>query len=100
MFPHFYFALSTHFWDDEWGDLQMILQGEGGEQGDLLMPLLFSLGQQSAFDAVISRLQEGESLFALLDDLHILCDPERVAEVHSILEEELWRHARIQIHQG
>ena len=91
---------STHIWEDELGDPQMILQGEGGEQGDPLMPLLFSLGQHSALDAVISRLQEGERLFAFLDDLYILCDPGRVAEVHTILEEELWRHARIQIHQG
>ena len=30
----------------------------------------------------------------------MLCDPGRVAEVHSILEEELWRHARIQIPPG
>ena len=30
----------------------------------------------------------------------MLCDPGRVAEVYSILEEELWRHARTQIHQG
>ena len=66
-----------------------------------LMPLLFSLGQHSALDAMISRLQEGESaLFAFLDDLYVMCDPGRVAEVYSILEEELWRHARIQIHQG
>ena len=56
----------------------MIPQGEGGEQGDPLMPLLFSLGQHSALDA-----EEGERLFAFLDDLYVLCDPGRVAEVHS-----------------
>ena len=63
------------------------------------MPLMFSLGQHSALDAVISRLEEGEHSFACLDDLYVMCDPGRVAEVHSILEEELWKHARIQIHQ-
>ena len=92
-------APSTHVWEDELGDPQIIPQGEGGEQGDPLMPLLFSLGPHS-LDAVISRLDEGERLFAFLDDLYVLCDPGRVAEAHSILEEELWRHARIQIHQG
>ena len=44
-------------------DPQMIPQGEGGEQGDALMLLMFALGH-SALDAVISRLQEGERLFA------------------------------------
>ena len=91
-FARLFYSTSTHVWEDEMGDPQMIPQGEGGEQGDPLMPLLFSLGQHSALDAVISRLQEGERLFAFLDDLYVLCDPGRVAEVHSILEEELWRH--------
>ena len=91
---------STHVWEDELGDPQLIPQGEGGEQGDPFMPLLFSLGQHSALNAVTSRLEEGERLFAYLDDLHVMCDPRRVSEVHSILEEELWRHARIRIHQG
>ena len=86
----FYSAPSTHVWEDELG---MIPQKEGGEQGDPLMPLLFSLGQHSAVDAVISLLEEGERLFTYLDDLCVVCDPGRIAEVHSISEEELWRHA-------
>ena len=82
----FYSTPSTHVWEDEMGDPQMIPPGEGGEQGDPLMPFLFSLGQHSVLDAVISRLQEGERVFAFLDDLHVLCDPGRAAEVYSILE--------------
>ena len=57
-------APSTHVWEDELSDPQLILLGEGGEQGNPLMPLLFSLGQYSALDAVISRLEEEERLFA------------------------------------
>ena len=56
------------------------------------MPLMFSLAQHSALDAVISRLEEGERLFAFPNDLYVLCGPGQVAEAHSILEEELWRH--------
>ena len=37
--------------------MHSIHQGEGGEQGDALMPLLFSLG------------------FAFLDDIYVLCPP-------------------------
>ena len=46
---------------------------------------------------MMSRLKEGEGLFAHLDDFNVMCDPTRVAEVHST--KEMWRHARIQIHQ-
>ena len=40
----FYSQPSTHLWDDDAGTTHRIQQGEGGEQGDALMPLLFSLG--------------------------------------------------------
>ena len=46
-------------------------QGEGGEQGDPLMPLSFSLGQHRALVAVNAELQEGEWLMAFLDDVHV-----------------------------
>ena len=42
------------------------MQGEGGEQGDPLMLLLFSLGQHSALLAVNAKLKEGESLFVAI----------------------------------
>ena len=35
---------SSYLWEDERGVTHDIPQGEGGEQGDPLMPLLFSLG--------------------------------------------------------
>ena len=47
----FYSDPSTFLWDDEVGDTHEIRQGEGGEQGDALMPLLFSLGQHGALKA-------------------------------------------------
>ena len=40
----FYGDPSTYLWED--GDVHHIHQGEGGEQGDALMPMLFCLGQQ------------------------------------------------------
>ena len=36
---------STCLWEDELGVVHDIQQGEGGEQGDASMPMLFSLGQ-------------------------------------------------------
>ena len=41
-----YGSLSVYLWEDDMGDTHEIMQGEGGEQGDPLMPLLFSLTAQ------------------------------------------------------
>ena len=40
----FHGSPSTYLWDDDDGVTHEIAQGEGGEQGDALMPLLFSHG--------------------------------------------------------
>ena len=42
---------SIYLWEGEGGTVHDIHQGEGGEQGDPLMPLLFSLGQHPALDS-------------------------------------------------
>ena len=44
---HLYGRPSTHLWE-EMGEVDEIAQGEGGEQGDPWMPILFSLGQHAA----------------------------------------------------
>ena len=82
------------------GNVHEVAQGEGGEQGDNLMPALFSLGLHPALAAVQETLSSGERLLAFLDDINIVCRPTGVLEVHHILEEELWRHACTQVHHG
>ena len=57
--------------------MHTIDQGEGGEQGDPLMPLLFALGQHGALEAV-QRTLRGDERFV-------------VASLHR----ELFTHARI-----
>ena len=69
---------SSYIWEDELGVSQDIAQGEGGEQGDPLMPLLFNLGQHRALEAIATRLEEGERLFAYLDDVYVVCNPARL----------------------
>ena len=91
---------SSFIWEDEVGDVHDILQGEGGEQGDRLMPLLFCLAQHTALHAVADQLREGGHLFAFLDDLYVVRRPDRVGEIHSILQRELFRHAHISLHLG
>ena len=55
---------STLLWEDEMGATQIIQQGEGGEQCDPLMPMLFALGQHPALPAAQARLQDDERVFA------------------------------------
>ena len=43
---------SIYVWEDDAGTVHHIGQGEGGEQRDPLMPLLFALGQHGALQAV------------------------------------------------
>ena len=64
----FYSTPSTFLWEDEEGTVHVIPQGEGGDQGDPLMPMLFALGQHSSLVTVSDRLHHGERLCAFLDD--------------------------------
>ena len=93
-------ARAQYLWGDDTGDTHLIEQGEGGEQGDPLMPLLFSLGQHSALQSLQSFLLPGEQLFAYLDDIYVVCSPERVGAIFTRLKSDLESHARIQVHQG
>ena len=67
---------STYIWEDDVGDVHQIVQGEGGQQGDPLMPSLFCIGQHPALAAVPKELREGEKLIAYQDDLYIICQPD------------------------
>ena len=71
----FYAQPSTYVWQDSNGRPHPITQAEGGEQGDPLMPALFSLGQRGALEAVQANLEEGETLFAFLDDVYAVSPP-------------------------
>ena len=64
----FYGQQSQYFWEND-SEVHIVLQGEGGEQGDAMMPLLFSLGQHAALEDVSRSLVPGEHLFAFLDDI-------------------------------
>ena len=96
----FYGSPSTYLWEDEEGVNHEIPQGEGGEQGDPLMLALFALGLHQALLAVQANLLPSERLLAFLDDIYVVCSPERVSDVYASLQHELWRHSRIEVHQG
>ena len=96
----FYGHPSAHIWEDDMGNVHEIAQGEGGEQGDPLMPLLVSLGQHRSLDSISGMLRAGEKIMAYLDDVYVVCAPHRVRAVTQIVEEELFRHAHISVHHG
>ena len=68
----FYLTPSSYTWTDDSGRSHVIGQGEGGEQGDPLMPALYALAQQPAFCEVQAQLRDGEAIFAFLDDTYVV----------------------------
>ena len=85
----FYGSPSSYLWEDSEGVVHEVLQGEGGEQGDALMPALFSLGQHDALVAIQGRLAQDERLVVFLDDIYAGGDrPERSGAAYTAIQEE------------
>ena len=96
----FYSEPSAYLWEDAEGVVHTIHQGEGGEQGDPLVPLLFSVGQHDALSAIHEGMRVHERLFAYLDDIWLVSKPDRVGDLLNSAERELWGRARIRVHSG
>ena len=64
------------------------------------MPALYLLGQHNGLEAVRRQLRQDEHLFAYLDDVYVLCQPERAREVFDILQKEMLEHTGIHLHLG
>ena len=91
---------SEYRWVDRNGESRSVRQAEGGEQGDPLMPALFSLGIHNALEAVNEKLDEGEFLFAFLDDVYAVAMPDRIRTIFDLLAEELRVRSGISLHLG
>ena len=96
----FYGADSEYLFYDESGHAHTILQAEGGEQGDPLMPGLFAVGIHRALCTAHSTFCQGEDLYAFLDDTYITCPVERVVPTFCALRCALAEHANIDLHLG
>ena len=64
------------------------------------MPFFFSLGLHKSLKSISDRLLNSEEIFAFLDDMHLVCRPNRVAVVYENVRQELQRHTNIDIHCG
>ncbi len=96
----FYGEASEYLWYDDEGRCHSIHQGEGGEQGDPLMPALFALGQHPALVNVRATLREGEALFAFLDDIYVVSEPERAKSIFEEVGRQLQAHCGISVNLG
>ena len=79
--------------------MHRIPQGEGGEQGDAMMPLLFAVGQRGALE-VTHRDEPGELLLAFHDDVCMATPPARVGPMYAVVQEELYVHVAIRVQKG
>ena len=61
---HCRLSASQYLWEDDSGTVHTIDQGEGGEQGNASMPLLYSHGQHGALQKLHSELRDEETLLA------------------------------------
>ena len=60
------------------------------------MPMLFCLAIHNALAAVKIHLVDGEHLFAFLDDIYVLCSPERIAGIQwHEGKTRVWNRARV-----
>ena len=91
---------TTYVWEDSEGERHPIVQAEGGEQGDPLMPLLFSLGIHDSLRAAKERMRPEDELFAYLDDVHVVSPPDRTRGAYNLLEAELLAGAGIRLNTG
>ena len=76
---------SEYSWVDESGRSRTVQQAEGGEQGNTLMPFLFSVSIQDALEEVALSLHPREQF----DDMYLVCQPNRVVTLFEIMSESL-----------
>ena len=76
----FYGQPSSYLWEGDDGTVHHMEQGEGGEQGDPLMSLLFALGHHAALCAIANSLGADDRLMAFLDDVYVVTFPESLRD--------------------
>ena len=91
---------SKFVWRDNTGRARTILQGDGGEQGDALMPALFCLALHAALGRIRDNLPPGAEIIAYLDDIYVLCDPNDTTPILHYVADELLRTCNIDVNMG
>merc|ERR1711966_578252 len=96
-----WYGVQSEFrWVDGHGCTHTFFQGDGGEQGDALMPGLFCLALHPALRYIRDDLPPGAEIVAYLDDIYIVCDPTDVAYVLHVVKDKLLHTCHIDVHMG
>ena len=95
-----YGVTSKFKWVDSHGKGYIIEQGDGGEQGDALMPALFCLALRPALQHIHARLPPGAEIIAYLDDIYVVCNPDEVEYVLALAESTLQTTCSIDVNMG
>ena len=96
-----WYATATQLvWTMDDGTRHIIPQGDGGEQGDALMPALFCLALSPALAEIQGRLLPGEVVVAYLDDIYVICSRARARDAYELVKEVLQRTCHIDVNQG
>ena len=90
---------SQHFWENDSGEVHIVFQGEGSEQEDAMMPLLFSLSSMPP-SKMCPAVWSLANTCSLSCDIYVVSKLGRVGRIHDLLAAALWRHSGIQIHHG
>lgn len=96
----FYARQSVFLWTDANGTVHEVAQGEGGEQGDSMMPALYAMGQHGALEHARSQLHADDILLAFLDDLYAVTTRERARHVYDVVTEAVRVMAGVRAHSG
>ena len=95
-----YGSASKFVWVDDNGEAHIITQGDGGEQGDALMPALFCLALHPALEHLREVLPENATVVAYLDDLYVFCEKSEVCNVLEAAQADLQRICHIDTNLG
>ena len=90
----FHGSPSTCLWEDEMENTQEIPQGKGGEQGNVL------IGRPPVSRGHPAETRRWGEVVGICCRCHVICRPERVRSVVTIIDEEHAFHAHVNIHHG
>ena len=96
----FYGSPSTYLWTDAAGTTHQVRQGEGGEQGDPLMPAFYPLGQHDGFRAGAAQLHADDFVVAYLDDLYVKTTKGRAYAAFTAVSQAVEHHAGVATSYG
>ena len=83
------------------GRVHTITQGEGGEQGDATYAVVALPGSARSVGESAAVVTRGRGSFRrFLDDVNTVSMPDRVCDIHRLLEESLWAESGIRVHEG